>query len=121
MSNVVRGTLRGKRPISSSSVVPTKAQPASKSAKSDDRASDFLCPICFDIINEAYVTKCGHSFCHTCITRSLKECNRCPKCNLIVEKPDFIFPNFTLNELILKQKQKEASLVNQPGQKFPVT
>ncbi|XP_065829192.1 E3 ubiquitin-protein ligase COP1-like [Oscarella lobularis] len=109
----------GKRSrINLSSGVAAKGQSASKMGKNDDATtSDYLCPICFDVINEAYITKCGHSFCHVCITKSLKESNRCPKCNLIVEKPDFIFPNFTLNELILKQKQKEASIMNHLGQK----
>ena len=33
-------------------------------------------------------------FSYQCITRSLEESNRCPKCNYIIDKPDQIFPNF---------------------------
>uniref|UniRef100_S4R572 COP1 E3 ubiquitin ligase n=1 Tax=Petromyzon marinus TaxID=7757 RepID=S4R572_PETMA len=51
-------------------------------------------PICFDMIEEAYITKCGHSFCCKCIRRSLEENNRCPKCNYVIENPNQIFPNF---------------------------
>ncbi|XP_028519750.1 E3 ubiquitin-protein ligase COP1 [Exaiptasia diaphana] len=63
-----------------------------------DRNSDFLCPICFDTIDEAFMTKCGHTFCYQCINRSLSESNRCPKCNFIIEKADQIFPNFLCKE-----------------------
>ena len=69
-----------------------------------DKNHDFICPICFEMIDEAYVTKCGHSFCYQCIFRSLEESNRCPKCNAIIGK-DQIFPNFLLNKLVLKCKQ----------------
>ncbi|XP_062515549.1 E3 ubiquitin-protein ligase COP1-like [Corticium candelabrum] len=85
--------------------------PTSSSSKShlriDRRDSEFLCPVCFNVISDAYVTKCGHSFCHACIVKSLKESNRCPKCNLAVNKVDDIFPNFALSELISRCKQQE--------------
>jgi E3 ubiquitin-protein ligase RFWD2 len=75
--------------------------------------------MCFNIINDAYVTKCGHSFCHVCIEKSLKESNRCPKCNLVIDKADQIFPNFSLNELISKYKRQERSLCkNKVSQDF---
>ncbi|CAG2180295.1 unnamed protein product, partial [Oppiella nova] len=76
----------------------------------EDKSNDFLCPICFEIIEEANVTKCGHTFClisraissmvsYKCISMSLERSNRCPKCNFVVEQ---VFPNFLLNELITK-------------------
>ncbi|XP_077986662.1 E3 ubiquitin-protein ligase COP1-like [Glandiceps talaboti] len=73
----------------------------------EDKNNDFVCPICFDMIEEAHMTKCGHTFCFKCITRSLEESNRCPKCNFVIEKTDQIFPNFLLNELILKHRQRQ--------------
>lgn len=72
----------------------------------EDKDNDFLCPICFDIIEEAHMTKCGHSFCFKCIKQSLESSNRCPKCNYLIESSDQIFPNFSLNELILKHRGK---------------
>ncbi|KAI8518413.1 RING finger and WD repeat domain-containing protein 2 [Branchiostoma belcheri] len=72
----------------------------------EDKNNDFVCPICFDMIEEAHMTKCGHSFCFKCIQQSLEESNRCPKCNFVIEKTDQIFPNFLLNELILKHRQR---------------
>ncbi|KAL1485828.1 hypothetical protein MTO96_031735 [Rhipicephalus appendiculatus] len=78
------------------------------SSSYEDRNSDFLCPICFDVIEEAHMTPCGHTFCYKCITTGLEYSNRCPKCNFVIEKKEQIYPNFLLNELITKYKQKAA-------------
>uniref|UniRef100_A0A4W3GYA7 COP1 E3 ubiquitin ligase n=2 Tax=Callorhinchus milii TaxID=7868 RepID=A0A4W3GYA7_CALMI len=85
-------------------------------AKSDERNLDItshsvlannpLAPICFDMIEEAHMTKCGHSFCYKCIRQSLEVSNRCPKCNYVIDNIDQLYPNFLVNELILKQKQR---------------
>ncbi|XP_064616123.1 E3 ubiquitin-protein ligase COP1-like isoform X2 [Liolophura sinensis] len=72
----------------------------------EDKDSDFVCPICFDTIEEAHMTRCGHTFCYKCIKQSLEQANRCPKCNFVVESAEDIFPNFTLNELIMKSREK---------------
>ena len=52
------------------------------------------------------MTKCGHSFCYKCIHQSLEDNNRYPKCNYVVDNIDHLYPNFLVNELILKQKQR---------------
>ncbi|XP_043554472.1 E3 ubiquitin-protein ligase COP1 [Chiloscyllium plagiosum] len=65
-----------------------------------------LGPICFEMIDEAHMTKCGHSFCYKCIRQSLEVSNRCPKCNYVIDNVDQLYPNFLVNELILKQKQR---------------
>ncbi|ETN58667.1 E3 ubiquitin-ligase protein COP1 [Anopheles darlingi] len=75
-------------------------------SSADDKASDFLCPICFDIINEAHITRCGHTFCHQCISRSIDVTKKCPKCNSPLATQDHILPNFVLNELITKHRLK---------------
>ncbi|XP_024129327.1 E3 ubiquitin-protein ligase COP1 isoform X2 [Oryzias melastigma] len=72
----------------------------------EDKSNDFVCPICFEMIEEAHMTKCGHSFCYKCIRQSLEDSNRCPKCNYVVDNVDQLFPNFLVNELILKHKQR---------------
>ncbi|MGH0140472.1 UNVERIFIED_CONTAM: hypothetical protein FKN15_071987 [Acipenser sinensis] len=46
------------------------------------------------MIEEAHMTKCGHSFCYKCIRKSLKDSNRCPKCNYIIDNVDQLYPNF---------------------------
>uniref|UniRef100_A0AAR2J7R1 RING-type domain-containing protein n=1 Tax=Pygocentrus nattereri TaxID=42514 RepID=A0AAR2J7R1_PYGNA len=72
----------------------------------DNRFFIYSSPICFEMIEEAHMTKCGHSFCYKCIRQSLEDSNRCPKCNYIIDNVDQLYPNFLVNELILKQKQR---------------
>uniref|UniRef100_A0A8B9IK60 RING-type E3 ubiquitin transferase n=1 Tax=Anser cygnoides TaxID=8845 RepID=A0A8B9IK60_ANSCY len=44
-------------------------------------AADCPCPICLDIITDAaYVARCFHRFCSTCIRRWSRQNNTCPLC-----------------------------------------
>lgn len=72
----------------------------------EDKNVDFLCPICFDLIVEAHITRCGHTFCHHCIIKSIEALKRCPKCNSSLLSAEHIFPNYLLGELISKYKIK---------------
>lgn len=69
----------------------------------EDKNNDYQCPICFELIDEAHITRCGHTFCYHCIVTSLEANNRCPNCSLALSQQD-IFPNFLLNELVTKYK-----------------
>ena len=40
----------------------------------------FSCPICFELISEATITKCGHTYCSKCIQKSIEISKKCPKC-----------------------------------------
>uniref|UniRef100_A0A4W4EF17 COP1 E3 ubiquitin ligase n=1 Tax=Electrophorus electricus TaxID=8005 RepID=A0A4W4EF17_ELEEL len=71
----------------------------------EDKSNDFVCPICFEMIEEAHMTKL-HPFTFPCLKCSLEDSNRCPKCNYIIDNVDQLYPNFLVNELILKQKQR---------------
>ena len=71
-----------------------------------DKDSEFLCPICFEIYREAHMTKCGHSFCHECILKSMEQSPRCPKCNFQLDGKESLFPNFILDELVAKHQRK---------------
>jgi E3 ubiquitin-protein ligase RFWD2 len=66
---------------------------------------DYNCPICFELINEAFVSRCGHSFCSKCLQRTVESLRRCPKCQLSLQPSD-IFPNYTLNAIIEKYRQQ---------------
>ncbi|XP_018906743.1 E3 ubiquitin-protein ligase COP1 isoform X1 [Bemisia tabaci] len=81
----------------------------------EDKTNDYLCPICFELIEEAHITKCGHTFCFQCISKSLEGNNRCPKCNSMIGGREHIFPNFLLNELITKYKTKVRNLKDLVG------
>ena len=37
---------------------------------------NFLCPICFELINEAHMTRCGHTFCYACLLRTIEQTAR---------------------------------------------
>lgn len=71
-----------------------------------DNSNDFIRPICFDMIEEAHMTKRGHSFCYKYIHQSSEDNNRCSKCDYVVDCTNHLFPNLLVNELILKQKQR---------------
>ncbi|XP_076804037.1 E3 ubiquitin-protein ligase COP1-like [Clavelina lepadiformis] len=73
--------------------------------------NDFICAICFNIIEEAYMTKCGHTFCYDCLNRSLEQSKKCTKCNTIINSKDEVFPNFVLNSVIKKHKKKMEDLL----------
>ncbi|XP_072393247.1 E3 ubiquitin-protein ligase COP1-like isoform X1 [Diabrotica undecimpunctata] len=81
---------------------PKRPRPTASNAL-DEKNSDFLCPVCFNLIEEAHVTKCGHTYCYNCIVKTIETQKRCPKCNLTLSLEE-IFPNFLLNELIKKHK-----------------
>nr|XP_026496052.1 E3 ubiquitin-protein ligase COP1-like [Vanessa tameamea] len=70
----------------------------------EDKDCDLLCPVCFNLIDEAYVTRCGHSFCYTCIAKSVELHRRCPKCGAALAGRDHYFPNFLLNELVARRR-----------------
>ncbi|XP_076041505.1 E3 ubiquitin-protein ligase COP1-like isoform X1 [Oratosquilla oratoria] len=77
----------------------------------ENKNTDYLCSVCFDLISEAHMTKCGHTFCYECIKQSIEINKKCPKCNHNIESTDHIFPNLTVNQLI-KKKKSESKLYN---------
>lgn len=61
---------------------------------------DFLCPICFQTMEDAFVTNCGHSFCYTCITTHLNNRSNCPSCARYLTS-EHLIPNFLLSKVSL--------------------
>ncbi|RVE43082.1 hypothetical protein evm_012256 [Chilo suppressalis] len=74
----------------------------------EDKECDLLCPVCFELIEEAYVTRCGHSFCYACIAKAVELHRRCPKCGAALASREHIFPNFLLNELVAKRRLRSG-------------
>lgn len=71
----------------------------------EDVLSDYLCPICLELIKEAHIISCGHTFCHDCLKKSIETNKRCPKCSYTVFNMDSIFPNHLVNKQVLKYKK----------------
>lgn len=74
----------------------------------EQKNNDFLCPICFSVIEEAHIAKCGHSFCYKCILKSLKYSNQCPTCRGVIGDSTQLFPNHSLNDMALKFKRNQS-------------
>eukprot|EP00741_Cyanophora_paradoxa_P005192 tig00000852_g5032.t1 len=73
-------------------------------AESDDpvQEADLQCPICFQLLTDAFITSCGHSYCFSCISRHLSQRSDCPTCGRAPLTKDNVFPNFALNKLLAK-------------------
>ncbi|XP_031485976.1 E3 ubiquitin-protein ligase COP1 [Nymphaea colorata] len=69
---------------------------------------DFLCPICMQIIKDAFLTSCGHTFCYMCIVTHLNNKNDCPCCAHYLTN-NHLFPNFLLNKLLKKASARQIA------------
>lgn len=54
------------------------------------------CPICMVVMQKASMTRCGHTFCHKCILKVLKNSFNCPmRCQMKIQEKD-LFPNYAV-------------------------
>jgi len=61
---------------------------------------DYLfCGICFNLMEEASILRCGHTFCRICITRVIDLHQRCPFDKIAVSG-EMVFPNFLARDVI---------------------
>lgn len=75
----------------------------------EDKNNDYLCPICMELITEAHITRCGHTFCYQCIVKAIETSSRCASCSSNLGPQDII-PNIVLNELVSKHKSRIKGL-----------
>ena len=63
-------------------------------------SENWLCAICADVLQDACITECGHTFCSNCIKTSLESSNTCPNCRIEVSSytPNY-FARDTVDEL----------------------
>ncbi|KAI8334677.1 WD40-repeat-containing domain protein [Chlamydoabsidia padenii] len=86
-----------------SSMTHNNGSSSSNNSNLNDDDDGTLCPICKDVFTGAFVTRCGHSFCYSCITRHLDEQLNCPICRHGLNKSQ-ISPNFQLMMMIERQQ-----------------
>ncbi|XP_076904898.1 E3 ubiquitin-protein ligase COP1-like [Bidens hawaiensis] len=78
---------------------------------------DLLCPICMQIIKDAFMTSCGHSFCYMCIITHLDNKSDCPCCASSVTANQ-LYPNFLLDKLLKKTSAFQVSKSASPLEQF---
>ncbi|KAH6776114.1 Transducin/WD40 repeat-like superfamily protein [Perilla frutescens var. hirtella] len=69
------------------------------------------------IIKDAFLTSCGHSFCYMCIVTHLHNKSDCPCCAQFLT-PSQLFPNFLLNKLLKKTSAHQLSKTASPVEQF---
>ncbi|GFZ03309.1 transducin/WD40 repeat-like superfamily protein [Actinidia rufa] len=95
-----------------------KADAAESTAVELDK--DFLCPICMQIIKDAFLTSCGHSFCYMCIVTHLQNKSDCPCCGRYLTA-NHLFPNFLLNKLLKKTSARQIAKNGTPFEQLRQT
>ncbi|KAI3774874.1 hypothetical protein L1987_49437 [Smallanthus sonchifolius] len=85
--------------------------------QSETTDKDLLCPICMQIIKEAFLTACGHSFCYMCIITHLDNKSDCPCCASALTTNQ-IYPNFLLDKLLKKTSASQVSKSASPLEQF---
>ncbi|CAG9318968.1 unnamed protein product [Blepharisma stoltei] len=65
---------------------------------------DFQCPLCLKLLLKPASITCGHTFCKSCLIRSLTVQKKCPVCRVNYPFPAHDLPvNFLIQNLIQKQ------------------
>lgn len=69
---------------------------------------NFNCPICLEIFDTPVSIACGHTFCKSCISISIRKKERCPTC----QYPTCCVPiqNIIINGIIMKLYPEQAKL-----------
>lgn len=106
----------------STSVAPTEAAGSADEETAEEVGvsnmdKDWLCPICMQIIKDAFLTACGHSFCYMCIITHLQNKSDCPCCGVYLTNNQ-LFPNRLLDKLLKKTSAQQISKTASPVEQF---
>lgn len=85
--------------------------------QSEPTDKELLCPICMQIIKDAFLTSCGHSFCYMCIITHLDNKSDCPCCASSLTTNQ-LYPNFLLDKLLKKTSASQVSKSASPLEQF---
>lgn len=71
---------------------------------------EYECPICFELLDDAYLTKCGHYFCKGCIQECLNLKHECPTCKseTTIEEAVKDFHSDMVIKLLVTEKEKAS-------------
>ncbi|KAJ8749217.1 hypothetical protein K2173_018691 [Erythroxylum novogranatense] len=106
--------------VSAGAIVPAvkpEPMPSSSAGSMSELDKDFLCPICMQIIKDAFLTACGHSFCYMCIITHLRNKTDCPCCAHFLTANQ-LFPNLLLQKLLKKASARQISRNASPVENF---
>jgi len=68
------------------------------------------CPICFDLFRAAVTTRCGHTFCFSCIMRHFRNHKSCPVCGGFLTR-DQIAPDSSVQKAVRLAQAASPSLL----------
>lgn len=88
-------------------------RPPEEDVAMEDADKDILCPICMQIIKDAFLTACGHSFCYMCLVTHLRNKSDCPSCGHYLTTAH-IFPNFLLDKCLKKTSASRMAKTASP-------
>eukprot|EP01087_Luapelamoeba_hula_P005044 TRINITY_DN15127_c0_g1_i2.p1 TRINITY_DN15127_c0_g1~~TRINITY_DN15127_c0_g1_i2.p1 ORF type:complete len:428 (+),score=72.09 TRINITY_DN15127_c0_g1_i2:58-1284(+) len=70
---------------------------------------EFICPICFNVFENAHMTPCGHNFCEECIKECLNRKHICPCCNFETVKEKLV-KNHQMDKMVeAVEREKDAA------------
>ncbi|KAI3466532.1 hypothetical protein Pfo_023195 [Paulownia fortunei] len=92
---------------------PPPSEAPEKEQDVEEVDKDVLCPICMQIIKDAFLTACGHSFCYMCIVTHLQNKSDCPCCSHFLTT-NHLYPNFLLNKLLMKTSARQIAKTASP-------
>ncbi|CUA70206.1 LON peptidase N-terminal domain and RING finger protein C14F5,10c [Schizosaccharomyces pombe 972h-] [Rhizoctonia solani] len=84
-----------------SSQSPPRPHPSSACSFEKDLLNELTCEICFMLLCNPITTPCQHTFCSTCLERSLDHSTKCPLCRLDLP-PNAYFYQHAHNEVIVQ-------------------
>ncbi|KAL8045448.1 hypothetical protein ABFX02_08G115300 [Erythranthe guttata] len=98
-------------------VVPAAELQGDEAMEAEEEEKELMCPICMQMIKDAFLTACGHSFCYMCIVTHLQNKSDCPCCSHFLT-PSQLFPNFLLDKLLKKTSARQLSKTASPVEQF---
>lgn len=101
----------------SPAVVASYAEKEADGGWGEEADKELLCPICMQMIKDAFLTACGHSFCYMCIVTHLRHKSDCPCCSQHLTIHN-LFPNFLLDKLLKKASAHQISKTASPVEHF---